>query len=204
MNNTPIFSSFNFIFSCRHYVGPHLTSRLWIWKIKYLLIFRPLFSSRTAVFPGDTPFQLDFHLKIERGHNLDLSMMKTTVHIGAHTDAPCHYHKDGLSIEKRDLRYYVGPAQVVEVSCERGQRILPQHITQDIRAKRVLFKTNSFPNPEVWNNDFVALSVELIEFLAQKNVILVGIDTPSVDLAGDASLESHKAIYNHDMADRKN
>lgn len=167
---------------------------------KILIDISPVISSKTAVFPGDIPFQQEFHLKIERGHNLDLSSIKSTVHIGAHTDAPCHYDEKGLSIEKRDLRYYIGSAQVIEVACARGERIFPHHLTQDIKAKRVLFKTNSFPNPDQWNDDFVALSTELIEFLARNEVILVGLDTPSVDLAQDQSLESHKSIYKHDMA----
>lgn len=167
---------------------------------KILFDISPTISSKTAVFPGDTPFQQDFLLKIAKGNNLDLSTIKTTVHIGAHTDAPCHYHAEGESIEKRNLKYYMGAAQVIEVHCPRGSRILPQHLTQNINASRILFKTNSFPDPDHWNNDFVALSAELVEFLARQKVVLVGIDTPSVDLAKDEFLESHKAIYKHNMA----
>jgi arylformamidase len=48
--------------------------------------------------------------------------------------------------------------------------------------------------------DFVAFSVELINYLADKKVILVGIDTPSVDLFDDQEMESHKAIFLNDMA----
>lgn len=167
---------------------------------KIIIDISPTISPNTAVFPGDTPFQQNFLLKIEKGSNLDLSTIKTTVHIGAHTDAPSHYHAEGVTMEKRDLKYYIGPAQVIEVACPRGTRILPQHLTQNIMASRVLFKTNSFPDPNRWNDDFVSLSAELIEFLAAKKVVLVGIDTPSVDLAGDELLESHKCIYKHNMA----
>lgn len=167
---------------------------------KTLYDISPTISPKTAVFPGDTPFQQDYLLKIENGNNLDLSSIKTTVHIGAHTDAPRHYHAKGLSIDQRELQYYLGEAQVIEVNCKRGSRITPKHLTQDIKAKRILFKTNSYPDPEHWNDDFVALSAELIDFLAQKKVILVGIDTPSVDPANDEQLESHKCIYKNNMA----
>ena len=167
---------------------------------KIVFDISPLISPQTAVFPGDTPFQQDFLLKIANGKNLDLSTIKTTVHIGAHTDAPSHYHADGVSIEKRELKYYLGPAQVIEVNKARGSRLYPDDLTQNIMAPRVLFKTNSFPDPNHWNNDFVSLSAELIEFLAAKNVILAGIDTPSVDPANDEGLESHKAIFRYDMA----
>jgi len=167
---------------------------------KILIDISPTISPKTAVFPGDTPFSQDFLLKIEKGNNLDLSTIKTTVHIGAHTDAPSHYHAEGVSIDKRDLSYYIGGVQVVEVNCAAGARIKPEHLTQNISARRVLFKTNSFPDPNQWNDDFVALSVELIEFLAFKKVILVGIDTPSVDAANDNFLTSHKCIYKNNMA----
>lgn len=167
---------------------------------KIVIDISPTISSKTAVFPGDTPFQQEFLLKIDSGHNLDLSTIKTTVHIGAHTDAPSHYHSDGVSIEKRPLNYYLGKAQVIEVDCEKGTRIKPEHLTQSVVSPRVLFKTNSFPNPDIWNADFVALSAELIEFLAAKKVVLVGIDTPSVDLADDKLLESHTAIFKNNMA----
>lgn len=69
-----------------------------------------------------------------------------------------------------------------------------------ILAHRVLFKTSSFPNPNQWNSDFISLSAELVDFLAAQGVFLVGIDTPSVDLFEDKVLESHRAIYQHNMA----
>ncbi len=160
----------------------------------------PLISPETAVFPGDTPFQQEFLLKIEAGKNLDLSTIKTTVHIGAHTDAPSHYQAGGDSIEKRNLNYYLGAAQVIEVKCTRGSRIQKKDVTQNINAPRVLFKTGSFPDPNRWNGDFVSLSAELVEYLASQKVILVGIDTPSIDPSVDEKLESHTAVFKHNMA----
>ncbi len=161
----------------------------------------PEISSKTAVFPGDTPFEQNFLLKIDSGHNIDLSTIKTTVHIGAHTDAPRHYHADGVSMADQTLNYYLGAAQVIEVFVGKNQRIYVKDLTHvDITAPRILFKTSSFPDPNSWNDDFVSLSAELIDYLAAKKVILVGIDTPSIDLANDQLLESHKAIFKNKMA----
>ena len=42
--------------------------------------------------------------------------------------------------------------------------------------------------------------MELVDFLARRGVILVGLDTPSVDLFHDRELQAHHAIYLHDMA----
>ena len=58
----------------------------------------------------------------------------------------------------------------------------------------------SFPDPNQWNGDFNSLSPELIEHLSALNVVTVGIDTPSVDPADSKGLESHQALYRHDLA----
>ncbi len=160
----------------------------------------PLINSKLAVYPGDTPFQEEFVMSFESGHNLTLSNIKTTVHLGAHADAPSHYHSKGVPIDLRPLHYYLGKAQVIEVEIKKGQRIRPIDIKVDIQAARILLKTNSFPDPYNWNDDFMSCSSELIDFLHSKNVILIGIDTPSVDPAQDKLLESHNAIFKYDMA----
>ena len=166
-----------------------------------LVDISPLLSARTAVFPGDTPFSRSVLLDFSQGHNLLLSSLNSTLHLGAHADAPNHYHPHGTDIASRPLSIYFGPCQVVTSRVARGERILPHHISHaEITAPRVLFRTLSQPNPDEWNDDFNSLSPELIEFLAQKKVCLVGIDTPSVDPHDSKALETHNAIYKHDFA----
>lgn len=159
----------------------------------------PAIRPSIAVFPGDTPFSRTINMSFDQGQHLDLSDIKTTLHVGAHTDAPRHYHSEGKSIDERNLSMYMGACQVIEV-LGNPARIKPEHLSVKISAPRVLFKTNSFPNPDHWNTDFSALSPELIHFLKKHGVVLVGIDTPSVDPATDQTLGSHKAIYENDMA----
>ena len=161
----------------------------------------PLITPEIAVFPGDTEFRSRVLLDMKKGDNLTLSSMTTTVHLGAHADAPSHYSRLGPSIAERDLSLYLGPAQVIEVERVAQKRISVADLGSiSIQAPRVLFKTRSFPHPNRWTSDFMALSPELINFLAEKQVVLVGVDTPSVDLADDKYLISHQAILKHDMA----
>jgi len=160
----------------------------------------PEISPSIAVFPGDTEFSRSELMSTKKGEHLTLSSINTTVHLGAHTDAPNHYHKDGADIASRDLSLYIGDCQVIEVNLEKNTRITPSDFKTEITSPRVLFKTNSFPDPNKWNSEFNALSSELVTFLAEKKVRLIGIDTPSVDLADDKELESHLAIYKNDMA----
>ena len=160
----------------------------------------PEISSNTAVFPGDTVFTRTENLSFSAGNHLDLSEVTSTVHIGAHTDAPSHYHPEGESIDQRDLKFYIGPCQVMTVKVAPGDRISPDDLPVPVKAPRVLFRTNSFPDPNKWNQDFNSLGPSLIDFLNDRGVRLVGIDTPSVDPADDQKLSSHKAIYQADMA----
>ncbi len=179
----------------------------------------PELHAKTAVFPGDKPFRRDISMSFEEGDALLLSSIESTLHIGAHADAPNHYTKTGKGIEARVLNFYLGECQVVDLSKDvrqleqlhdtpsaaislgRGERIYPEHFSGvEISAKRVLIKTKSFPNPDEWNDDFNSLSPELVEFLFKQGVRLIGIDTPSIDLASDKVLLSHNAIASYDMA----
>ncbi len=161
----------------------------------------PLISESTAVFPGDTPFSRKTLCTFEEGGSLELSTITTSLHIGAHADAPSHYHSKGVSIDHRDLSYYCGRAQVVSLELPKGKRISPSDIEGvPIEAPRVLFCTQSFPDPNLWNSDFNSLSVELVDYLASVGVKLIGIDTPSVDPEDSKLLEAHNQIFFHDMA----
>jgi arylformamidase len=159
----------------------------------------PPITSSLAVWPGDTPLSREVLLDMRAGANITLSTLKATVHLGAHADGPNHYGKDAPSIDQRKLDYYLGPCQVVHVKAAK-QRITPQMVKAEIREPRVLFATGSYPNPHAFNEDFVALSPELIDWLAERRVMTVGIDTPSVDVSDSKDLPSHKAILRHDMA----
>jgi arylformamidase len=165
-----------------------------IWDIS------PVLSEKTAVFPGDVPFSRDISLAFDQGDHLTLSSIRTTLHLGAHADASNHYHATGKGIDQRPLERYLGNCQVVKVRIPRGERIRPEHLAGVVISEpRILFSTGSFPDPDKWNGDFNSLSPELIDFLAHKGVVLVGIDTPSVDPTDSKGLESHQAIFRHDL-----
>jgi len=166
-----------------------------------LIDISPLINEKLAVFPGDTPFSRKHLLKCAAGNNIDLSTITTTVHLGAHADAPSHYHKDGVGISARDLSIYYGGCQIIKISKKPNERIYPEDIKNiKITEERILFRTDSFNDPYTWKNDFNALSGELINYLSEKNVKLVGIDTPSIDPAEEKVLSSHLAVYENDMA----
>ena len=165
-----------------------------------ILDISPVVSESIGVWPGDVKYRARKSLEIEKGANIDLGSIETTYHVGAHVDAPLHYAKKGKDAAAMPLSTFYGPCQVVRVEVARGERIRPKHVAEQITAPRVLFHTGTFPNPDQWNNDFAALSAELVDWLAAQKVVLVGIDTPSIDLFDDKVLESHQACGRHGMA----
>ncbi|MEZ4319589.1 MAG: cyclase family protein [Myxococcota bacterium] len=167
--------------------------------MKRLHDISPRIHPGTAVWPGDVPFSRAVALSIAGGDHLELSSITTTVHIGAHTDAPSHY-VPGAAIHERDPALYLGPCQVVTVDVPKGARIAPEHLQVPVTEPRILFRTGTFPDPDHFDRDFAALSPALVHHLADRGVRLVGIDTPSVDVCDDAELLAHHAIAERDLA----
>jgi arylformamidase len=166
-----------------------------------LIDISPPVDARIGVWPGDTPYVQRLNLDINDGANITLSEISTTVHVGAHTDAPCHYVANGDDIAARSLEFYIGRCNVLHVSIERGKRIMPADIAGKwISAPRVLLRTETFPDHRNWNTDFASLSPELVDFLHKRSVMTIGIDTPSVDPFDSKELEAHQAFARNDMA----
>jgi arylformamidase len=160
----------------------------------------PPITPKLAVWPGDTSLSREVLSDMARGDNITLSTLRATTHLGAHADGPNHYGKDAPAIDERGLDYFLGPCQVIRAEVARATRITPAMLPGEVTTPRVLFATGSYPDPQNWNTDFAALSVDLIDFLHERGVITVGIDTPSVDLFESKDLPAHKAILRCDMS----
>jgi len=160
----------------------------------------PLIDRAIQVWPGDAPYKQIRTQDIAKGSNITLSEIRTTVHVGAHADAPSHTIAGGEDIAARKLDFYVGPCVVLHVDGVR-RRIVPADVrAKTISAPRVLLRTKTFPDHRHWNNDFASVSPELVDWLHDRDVVLIGIDTPSVDPFESKALEAHHALARHDMA----
>ena len=135
-----------------------------------------------------------------KGANITLSTLHATVHLGAHADAPSHYGLDGLAIHDCPLDAYLGPCQIIAVNVTRGSRVQVSDLKARVVAERVLIRTETFPDPTLFNKDFAGLAPELIDKLHEQGVRLIGIDTPSVDLFDSTDLPSHQMFLKHQMA----
>ncbi len=160
----------------------------------------PEITPALRVWPGDTPAERQVLLDMKQGHNLTLSTLRATVHLGAHADAPSHYGDDAPTIDQRRLDYYLGACQVIRVDAPRATSVTVEMVTGEICASRVLIATGTYPDPREFNEDFAALSVGLVDRLYERGVLLIGVDTPSVDRFDSKDLPVHNAFLRNDMA----
>lgn len=160
----------------------------------------PPITSALAVWPGDTPLSREVLLDMRRGDNITLSTLRATAHLGAHADAPSHYGANAPTIDQQPLGLYIGPCRVIRVAVGRGERVLPAHLGSEDLAERVLLATGTFPDPERFNQDFAALSPELVTYLHERGVRLIGVDAPSVDRFDSKDLPNHRACLDRRVA----
>lgn len=171
----------------------------------------PPITPRLAVWPGDTQPTRQVLCDIAQGANITLSTLHATVHLGAHADGPNHYGHPAPGIGERSLEHYLGSCHVVEARVARGKRVGMSDVAwpgggiRALKHPRLLIRTGTYTDPEIFSTDFAALAPELVEVLATGShggarVMTIGIDTPSVDLFESKDLPAHKMFLKHDVA----
>ena len=163
-----------------------------IWDIS------PVVDQHAAVFPGDTTYSQQLHFSLSPDCPVNVNAITLSPHTGAHADAPMHYAAGGAAIGALELGPYLGTCRVIHcLDC--GPLIQPQHIEADLLnlPPRVLIRTSNLARQD-WA-DFTAYAAETISLLASHGVMLVGIDTPSVDPATSQALPSHQALLQHGL-----
>ena len=169
-----------------------------------LVDISPPLTPKTAVFPGDTMLSRRVLMDTADGDHLTLSTLTSTVHIGSHADGENHYKPGGRPIDQHPLEMYLGPCVVAPVRAECGRRFgidaiatkwlnVLGGLVSDGQPGRLLLQTGTGGSPEAFPSDLAAPEPEAIDALAGQGVRLLGVDTPSVDLADAKDLVGHAA-----------
>ena len=144
-------------------------------------------------WPGDVPFVSVPTWSHGPACPVAVSRYEASTHAGTHADAPLHYDPDGAAIDAVGLDAFVGPARVLDLR-GRGQVITPDMVAAASGGPpRVLFRTyDRFPH-DGWNDRFATLDAATVRVLAAQGVVLVGIDSPSIDPREAKVLRAHEA-----------
>lgn len=143
-------------------------------------------AASTPVYEGNAPIDFRFMLDMRKGDPVTLSALSLGAHSGTHIDAPMHFIRDGVSIDKVPVDALIGPARVIDVP-DDVQAIdaaeLNRHKWKG--AERVLFRTRSarrgWMSSPVFHHDFAYVAPDAAQLLANAGVKLVGVDYISAE-----------------------
>ena len=165
-----------------------MTSPKRLWDIS------PPVQPGSPVFPGDTPFALQWSWTLGPDCPVNVSTLTLSPHTGAHADAPLHYDPQGVAVGALDLEPFLGRCRVIH-AIGSGPLIEWRHLAHALQdlPPRVLVRTYARA-PTAWDGELAAYAPETIERLADAGVQLIGIDTASIDPADSKTLASHQVI----------
>ena len=149
----------------------------------------------SPVFPGDTAYRQHWTATMAPGCPVNVSSLTLSPHVGSHADAPLHYQAEGEPVGALDLLPYLGPCRVIHaIGC--GPLIEWRHLAHALQdlPPRVLVRSYERMPVDHWDAALSAFAVETLERLADLGVLLVGIDTASIDPADSKTLPSHQLI----------
>jgi arylformamidase len=163
--------------------------------IRRLWDISPPVHAGSPVFPGDTAYQQQWVASIGPGCPVNVSAITLSPHIGAHADAPLHYAPEGAAIGALDLTPYLGRCRVIH-AIGAGPLVRAEHLAHALAGlpPRVLVRTYAAMPQGRFDDELPAFDAALIEQLADLGVLLVGIDSASVDPAASKELPSHQAL----------
>ncbi len=133
----------------------------------------------TPIYPGDPKTSIKPAGVLEKDGFCDHYVSMGT-HVGTHVDAPMHMIAGGQSLDQVPVDQFIGRGVYVEVTDGNFDAVREADIHEgDI----VLLSTGmgaKYHEP-VYFDDYPAMSDEIANYLVQKKIKMVGVDTCSVD-----------------------
>ena len=153
-------------------------------------------------FPGSpSPQFIPWSSINDEGYNLELLFLST--HTGTHLDAPYHFTKKGIKIHQIPVTRLVRNAILIKIKKFKDQAITKKDLINFERkngkipnSSSIIFFTDWQKNlkKKIYFKNNPGLSKSATNYLVSKNINLVGIDSPSIDLGIDTSFTAHKIL----------
>jgi len=127
--------------------------------------------------------------------SINESSMYMNLHTGTHIDAPYHVDDMGATIDVIDLNNLITKCRVLDLTKIVGGITKDDLMNKNIQSGEfILLKTkNSFT--EEFEPDFVYVEKSGAEYLAERNIIGVAIDSFGIERA-QPDHETHKILFN--------
>lgn len=138
-------------------------------------------------------------------HKYTSEVLFCSTHVGTHVDAPYHFQKHGITVEKIPLsRLTISEnIKVLKIEKEDDEKIEVDDLRNYYIMKNdtILINTNWVLNRALdkYFNKNPGLSEAAAKYLAETEINLVGIDGPSIDPATDHDFNSHRIFSANDI-----
>lgn len=160
---------------------------------------RPIYPGM-PVWPGDHAVEVHPSARISAGDGYNLSCWVLSNHVGTHVDPPLHFIANGAPVTEMSLDVLCGPCRVLDLYYLTGH-VDASDLAGAGTSTRLLLKTrNSFSDPAVFHEDFLALSLSAANHLVDTGVRLIGVDGPSIEPYHSAEHPIHEAILGAGIA----
>jgi kynurenine formamidase len=138
-----------------------------------------------AAFPGDPALSIEVHYDTSMPERCNVSKVSFSSHHGTHLDAMFHFVDTGKTLDQMPLDWFYGPARVLRIPKAAREPItvadfLPYESLL-IPAAKIIYETGwhrHYGQPDYFEA-FPTLTIEAAQFLADKSIRLLGMDTPT-------------------------
>lgn len=149
-----------------------------------------------VVYPNNAEVVIEPFAKISDGASSNLSRVTFGTHTGTHVDAPLHVFEGKEKLEDFSLDKFIGQCRIIDASHRKAGELVEIEDLGEIKTgERILVKTsNSERGMSTFYDDFVALSGDSADYLAEKNIALFGIDYLSIKQRGSDDNRAHTSL----------
>lgn len=126
----------------------------------------------------------------EDGYNLTQVILNS--HVATHIDAPCHFLEDGEKLDEIPLERLMGEAVIINCTGKQPKEMITMHDLKEYESsvgegRIVLIRTDwdKYYPGQKFNYDMPNVSLECIDFFVDRNIKMLGLQTPSLNWEED-------------------
>jgi arylformamidase len=136
---------------------------------------------------------------VELGAKVTMSMLEIISHTGTHIDAPRHFIPGGSTVSDMPLNATIGPARVIEIKDPKTIKVQELERHHIKKGERILCKTRNSPvvyESSKFVEDYVYLDSDAAAYLAEKGIILFGLDCITIGNIKDEEsvIKTHQSL----------
>lgn len=165
---------------------------------KWIDLTRTL-TANMPVYPGDPEVKITPVHTVEKD-GFNLSLFCSAMHAGTHLDAPLHFLENGDDVAQIPIEKTIGLANCIHIIPENGilktEAIRIAYDALEKKQSRLLLETawEAKAGTREYFTDFPGFEPDIIRFLAENHIVLLGTDLPSVKFGTNDQLSAHTAL----------